>query len=119
MLERLLELADYDAAALLLLAVREAHARTRPAAAAPWAWHAAARVFLEYAAFLSRLQLPHLAAYYCDRAASAEVPRRPSDARQSQGEAAPDAALGMNGAEAAQLVQQLARLQEEAAMRQP
>lgn len=96
MLERLLELADYDAAALLLLAVREAHARTRPAAAAPWAWHAAARVFLEYAAFLTRLQLPALASHYCALAASDDA---------------------MDEAEAAQLVTQLARLQDEAAMR--
>ena len=67
----------------------------------------------------SRLQLPWLAAHYCDlAAASSEPPRRASDARGS-GEAGGPAAPTMNGAEAAQLVQQLARLQEEAAMRQP
>ena len=108
MLERLLEIGDYDAAALLLLALRETDARARSATAAPWAYHAASRVFLEYAALLTRLQLPDLARHYCALAASDDAAAAP------RGKAPPAA---MDAAEAAQLVQQLARLQEEAALR--
>jgi len=122
-IERLLEAADYDAAALLLLALREADARAQRSRGVvspePWAHPSAQRVWLEYAAFVSRLQLPWLSAHYCVLAASSSaVPRRPNDTRQAD-EAAAGATDGatMNAAEAAQLVQQLARLQEEAALR--
>ena len=100
--ERLLEQSAFDKAALLLCALREPHPARRGTPNG-FAFRGAARVVLEYAAFLSRLNLHALSARYCALASTA------SDAVGSAG--LEDEVL-MAPVEAQQLVVQLARLQE-------
>jgi hypothetical protein len=100
--ERLLEQSAFDKAALLLCALREPHPARRGTPNG-FAFRGAARVVLEYAAFLSRLNLHALSARYCALASTA------SDAVGSAG--SEDEVL-MAPVEAQQLVVQLARLQE-------
>jgi WD40 repeat protein len=100
--ERLLEQSAFDKAALLLCALREPHPARRGTPNG-FAFRGAARVVLEYAAFLSRLNLHALSARYCELASTA------SDAVGSAG--FEDEVL-MAPVEAQQLVVQLARLQE-------
>ena len=111
--QALLEVASFDKAALLLCALREAHEQRRGALAggtgyrvqgtralAGFAFRGAARVLLEFAAFLSRLPLPALTEHYC---------RLASSTADSIGGAEDEP---LTEAEAAQLVTQLGRLQE-------
>ena len=79
----------------LVCAVRDAHAAARPGE--PFRFRGAARAFLEYAAYLTRLGLDDLAAHHTDLAAAAG-----DDGTAEQ----------MSREEAAQVVQQMARLQE-------
>jgi len=97
--QRLLEVASFDKAALLLCALREAHEQRRGALTG-FAFRGAARVLLEFAAFLSRLPLPSLTERYC---------RLASSTADSIGGAEDEP---LTEAEAAQLVTQLGRLQE-------
>ena len=99
--ERLLEVCAFDKAALLLCALREAH-ETRRGALAGFAFRGAARVLLEYAAFLSRQNLNALAVRYT--ALATETAETAASAGGGE-----DALTEL---EAAQLVVQLARLQE-------
>jgi len=96
--ERLLEIGAFDKAALLLCSLREAH-EARRGELASFAFRGAARVLLEYAAFLTRLSLHSLAVRYTSLA------RATADTVQGGDEA-------LTEIEAAQLVVQLARLQE-------
>ena len=100
--ERLLELCAYDKAALLLCALREAH-EARRGALTGFAFRGAARVLLEYAAFLSRLGLNTLAVKYTALA---------SETAESVVVGGGTADEALTELEAAQLVVQLARLQE-------
>ena len=101
--ERLIETSAFDKAALLLCALREAH-EARRGALSGFAFRGAARVLLEYAAFLTRLGLHALAVRYT--ALASETAEQPSVAG-GQGKDEPLTEL-----EAAQLVVQLAKLQE-------
>ena len=104
--ERLLELRAFDKAALLLCALREAH-ESRRGEVASFAFRGAARVLLEYAAFLSRISLNSLAVRYTSLACAT------ADSVASLAAAgAAEADDALTEIEAAQLVVQLARLQE-------
>ena len=92
----------FPVAALLLCALREAH-ESRRGALAGFAFRGAARVLLEYAAFLSRLNLHALAVKYTALASET------AESLAAGGGAADDALTEL---EAAQLVVTLARLQE-------
>ena len=95
--ERLLEGGEYETAALLLRALREAH-EARRGGAERFAFRGAARVLLEYAGFLSRLDLAELSSTYCELA---------TETSDSVGG---DEALSRS--EAGSLAAQLARLQQ-------
>lgn len=101
--ERLLEVSAFDKAALLLCALREAH-ETRRGDVAGFAFRGAARVLLEYAAFLSRLSLNGLAVRYTGLACAT------AESVAASGAGGRDDVL--TEIEAAQLVVQLAKLQE-------
>ena len=104
--ERLLELRAFDKAALLLCALREAH-ENRRGEVASFAFRGAARVLLEYAAFLSRISLNQLAVRYTSLACAT------ADSVASLAESgAAEVDDALTEIEAAQLVVQLARLQE-------
>ena len=102
--ERLLEASAFDKAALLIVSLREAH-EVRRGATSGFAFRGAARVLLEYAAFLSRLSLNTYAVNYTSLAcATADL-----FAQSAVGSDAADDAL--TEIEAAQLVVQLSKLQ--------
>ena len=97
-----MERSGYDKAALLLCALREAHA-SRRGDVAGFAFRGANRVLLEYAAFLSRLGLHALAVRYTALA---------SETAEGVGVRGAPADEALTEGEAAQLVVQLGKLQE-------
>jgi len=113
--ERLLEAAAYDKAALLILSLREAY-EARRGEIAGFAFRGAARVLLEYAAFLSRLSLHTYAIGYTSLAcATADLFAKTAASGSGLGSCGASSASASDALlteiEAAQLVQQLSRLQ--------